>query len=266
MRVKANLRHELKYLIDLEQMNRVREAIEATMVPDAHGDRQGAYQISSLYYDTPDYKAYWDKIEGHKIRRKVRVRVYGGQVMGPETPAFVEIKARQDKLMAKRRARLPYGQAIDFDGFEGRPSNERAGNAATGEMTGDSAVLSEVFYLYRTLQLRPAAVVTYDRLAYEGGEHFPDLRVTFDTNLRGRVHDLSLLSLGQAADEYFLPPDRCVLEVKVNRTAPYWLTRILSDHRCTLRRVSKYCMALETGAVIRNRQRIIETQPMLTQP
>ena len=261
MRVKTNLRHELKYLIDLQQMNAVRAAIEATMLPDAHGDQQGAYQISSLYYDTPDYKAYWDKIEGHKIRRKVRVRVYGGQVIRPETPAFVEIKARQDKLMAKRRARLPYSQAIDFDGFEGGASVELSGNSGDHEVTGDSAVLSEVFYLYRTLQLRPAAVVTYDRLAYEGGEHFPDLRVTFDTNLRGRVHDLSLLSLGEAADEYFLPPDRCVLEVKVNRTVPYWLTHILSNHRCTLRRVSKYCMALETGAVIRNRQHILEARP-----
>ncbi len=137
MRVKANLRHELKYLIDLEQMNRVREAIEATMTPDAHGDRQGAYQISSLYYDTPDYKAYWDKVEGHKVRRKVRVRVYGDQVIDPETPAFVEIKARTDKLMAKRRARMPYAQAIDFDAFEQiSQKSQRKNGEAESEIRG----------------------------------------------------------------------------------------------------------------------------------
>ena len=258
MRFKTNLRHELKYLINLEQMNAMREAIHATMAPDAHGDQHGAYQISSLYYDTPDYKAYWDKIEGHKVRRKVRVRVYGNQVIAPETPAFVEIKQRVDKLMAKRRVRMPYARAIDFDGFEQASQGTKAAAGQSADLADKSAMFHELFYLYRNLQLRPAAVVTYDRLAYEGGERFPDLRVTFDTNLRGRVHDLSLLSLGQAREQYFLPPDRCVLEVKVNRTVPYWLTRILSDHRCTLRRVSKYCMALETGAVIRNRQHIIQ--------
>ncbi len=174
----------------------------------------------------------------------------------------MEIKARTDKLMAKRRARMPYARAIDFEAFEQLShKSQRYNGEATGETENQdeaSALLHEVFYLYQTLQLRPAAVVTYDRLAFEGGENFPDLRVTFDTNLRGRVHDLSLLSLGTSDDVYFLPPDRCVLEVKVNHTVPYWLTRILSDHRCTLRRVSKYCMALETGAVIRNRQHIVQ--------
>lgn len=250
MRIKTNLRHELKYVIDRTQFAAVQTGIGEQMQPDAHGDEAGAYQISSLYYDTPDYKAYWDKIEGHKVRRKVRVRVYGDGTVAPQTTAYLEVKQRVDKLMAKRRVALSYADAVDFDAFEAR----------FDEVNGtDKTVTNEVYYLYRTLQLRPSAVVTYDRLAYEGGEHFPDLRVTFDTNLRGRVRDLSLLSHGHATDEYFLPPDRAVLEVKVNHTVPYWLTKLLSDHRCTLRRVSKYCSALENGAVIRSRRRIVQS-------
>ncbi|NUO84375.1 VTC domain-containing protein, partial [candidate division KSB1 bacterium] len=66
------------------------------------GDARGVYPITSLYYDTPDYKAYWDKIDGQRNRRKVRVRVYGNGVVSAATPAFVEIKARRIQFLNKR--------------------------------------------------------------------------------------------------------------------------------------------------------------------
>ena len=54
------------------------------------------------------------------------------------------------------------------------------------------------------------------------------------------------------------------MEIKVNQTAPFWLTQILSRHRCILRRVSKYCRVLEpwsrAAQIIQNRQRIMVTQ------
>ena len=249
MRVKATLRHELKYLITREQYHAVLDHLQARMVPDRFGDQDGAYAISSLYYDTPDYKAYWDKLEGHKVRRKVRVRVYGNEPVSETTPAFVEIKQRVDKLMAKRRVRLPYAQAVDFAAFQTRPP---------GLDDHEWAVLREVAYLHATLQLQPACVVRYDRLAFEGGQHFPDLRVTFDTNLRGRTRQLSLRAGDAGHDTFFMPPERGILEVKVNHTVPYWLTRLLSEQRCTLRRVSKYCGALEINAVVTGRQRLVE--------
>jgi hypothetical protein len=118
-------------------------------------------------------------------------------------------------------------------------------------------VIQEVQYLQNTLQLQPACVVSYDRLAFEGSEYDPGLRVTFDTNLKGRVHDLSLLSQGYAENHFFLPPEQCVMEIKVNYRVPYWLTELIGRYRCTLRRVSKYCTALEQAKVILNRQHII---------
>ena len=75
MRIKEYSRHELKYLITREQREQLAQVLPEYMELDTHGDDQGRYPISSLYYDTADYKAYWDKVEGHKFRRKVRVRV-----------------------------------------------------------------------------------------------------------------------------------------------------------------------------------------------
>lgn len=252
MRVKSALRYELKYLITHRQYAALVDLMQARMVPDAHGGDQGAYPIASLYFDTPDYKAYWDKLEGHEIRRKVRVRAYGREPVGRTTPVYLEIKQRVNKLMAKRRVRLPYADAVD-------PAAVDAG-AVPGLSEHDRAVLGEVQYLQGTLQLRPACIVRYDRLAFEGGEHFPDLRVTFDSNLRGQVRDLSLAA-GPESERLILPPERLILEVKINRTVPFWLSQALNREACVLRRISKYCATLEANAVINLRQRMAVLPP-----
>jgi hypothetical protein len=254
MRVKEKLRYELKYVLTAEQAAAVRADLAGYVAPDEHGDAQGAYRITSLYYDTPDYRAYWDKLEGHKVRRKVRVRTYGDTVADGDVACYLEIKHRVNQRMGKRRARLPYAVATDFDALADRPP-------AVDE--ADWVVMQEVGFLYATLRLQAACIVRYDRLALNGDASHPDLRITFDTNLRGRARVLSLLAAEQpvgAEDPYFLPPDRCIMEIKVNQTAPFWLTQILSRHRCILRRVSKYCGALEQSAVIQNRQRIMVRQ------
>ena len=248
MRIKSDLRYELKYLIRREQMKALTAELADRMVCDPYAGELGQYPITSLYFDSPDYKAYWDKLEGHRSRRKVRVRVYGSDQVTPETAAFLEIKQRINVRMRKRRVALPYGDAVNFDDFD-TPRQDRPVQAA--------AVLQEVYYLYRTLQLRPAAVVHYDRMALEGRDYYADLRVTFDTNVRGRTHDLSLLSTGHATDQVLLPPDQVILEVKANQTVPLWMVRMLSRHRCTFFRISKYCAVLERSKVIGARQRVV---------
>ena len=76
-----------------------------------------------------------------------------------------------------------------------------------------------------------------------------DVRLTFQDK------ELSLLELGFTPTFYQFV--ETILEVKVNRSVPYWLTQILSQERCTFRRISKYCAALEKSSVIRSRQRIL---------
>jgi hypothetical protein len=247
MRVKSALRYELKYLITQRQAAALIDLMRARMVPDAYGGDEGSYAIASLYFDTPDYKAYWDKLEGHEVRRKVRVRAYGRKPVTASEPVYLEIKQRVNKLMAKRRVSLPYADAVNPQGVDADGAPNLAGDAR--------AVLQEVQYLQEMLYLRPACIVRYDRLAFEGGEHFPDLRVTFDSNLRGQVRDLALTT-GPESERRILSPERLILEVKVNRTVPFWLSQALSREGCVLQRISKYCATLETNAVINARQRL----------
>jgi hypothetical protein len=250
VRIKEYSRYEMKYLLTDGQSRQLVEVMSAYLKRDAYGDADGRYSITSLYYDTADYKAYWDKIEGHRFRRKVRVRVYGDQVMTPDTNCFVEIKQRINKTLQKKRIVLPYVSATALCGTGADVETEVMSDT-------DQAVIQEVQYLQNTLQLQPACVVSYDRLAFEGSEYDPGLRVTFDSNLKGRVHDLTLLSQSYAENHFFLSPEQCVMEIKVNYRVPYWLTELIGRYRCTLRRVSKYCTALEQSKVLLQRQQII---------
>jgi SPX domain protein involved in polyphosphate accumulation len=253
VRPKNELRYELKYLLRREQVEPLVAELRQTLQLDAHGNELGTYPITSLYYDTPDYRAYWSKLDGQRSRRKLRVRVYGDTQVTPETPAFVEIKQRVNKLMRKRRVALPYGEAVDLDRF-----HELGLSFAQQGRESEQAILHEAYYLYRTLQLRPACVVTYDRLAFEGDPRAPDLRITLDTNLRGRIHDLSLLSTGSATDQQVLGPEYAVLEVKANQNVPRWVAQLTARHRCTFYRISKYCLVLEKTQAIAQRQHVLE--------
>jgi hypothetical protein len=250
MRLKQFNRFELKYVLSRPQHDEFAAILPDYLDPDPRGDQYGRYSITSLYYDTKDYRAYWDKIEGHKFRRKVRIRVYEQQVVTPETLCFVEIKQRINKTLQKKRATLPYATAEALCG-NGIDLEEEV-----GMIDADRKTISEIRYLQNTLQLQPACVVSYDRMAFDGSEYEDGLRITLDTNLKGRVHDLSLLSNSYTQNQFFLPPDLCIMEVKVNYRVPYWLTEMIGKYRFTLRRVSKYCAALEQTKAILQQQQI----------
>jgi len=252
MRVKSIVRYELKYLITWQQRDALIADLQQQMQPDSHGDATGNYTITSLYYDTATYDAYWEKIEGEKQRRKVRVRTYGEQTVQPHTLCYLEIKQRQDKTLTKKRVLLPYSDAVALDTLDSLAQRPDLSES-------DRATISEVSYLYHVRALQPACVVRYNRLALNGGTEYSDLRVTFDTELRGRIHDLTLLSTGHADDIYFLPPDICILEIKANHSVPYWLAQLANKHHCTMRRISKYCTALEACGALLARQKIIQT-------
>ena len=55
-----NGRYELKFpLIDMASKERFLEALRPSLKEDPHGDK-ALYRVSSQYFDTPDYQAYWE--------------------------------------------------------------------------------------------------------------------------------------------------------------------------------------------------------------
>jgi hypothetical protein len=106
-------RLELKYLVSLQQAEQLKAALQAYVVPDEHGHNKGRYTLSSLYYDSPDLRCYWENEHGLKFRRKLRIRRYEtGEVFTDESPVFLEIEQRYDRVTQKRRIVMSYHEAL----------------------------------------------------------------------------------------------------------------------------------------------------------
>jgi hypothetical protein len=95
-------RFELKYLVPLKAAEEFKQALRAYLLPDEHGDSLGCYYLSSLYYDGPDLRFFWEKVEGISFRRKLRIRQYESSApLTENTPVFVEIEQRVQPGHAK---------------------------------------------------------------------------------------------------------------------------------------------------------------------
>jgi SPX domain protein involved in polyphosphate accumulation len=202
------------------------------MTLDTHG-ASGDYRVTSLYYDSPDLTCYRSKVDGILYRRKVRIRTYGLHAASDDDAIALEIKQRINRTVQKRRLELPLPLAEQLC----------AGTLDLTDLTDlspdDHEVASEVRYLVDALDLRPTAITAYQRRAFMGNRYDSGLRITFDTQLCGRMHALRVNE--DANNHVIAPPDVCVMEVKANDAVPDWVTSLLARHECQLQRVSKYC-------------------------
>jgi hypothetical protein len=226
-------RFELKYIADVWQARRFRDDIRSMLAPDPFSP-SGSYEVWSRYYDTADLRCYWEKIDGIRFRRKLRIRHYGDprEITG-SMPVSVEIKQRVNRVTQKRRVVLPYGDAL-------RLCDRRT---EVEHQPCDRPVVDEVLTLAHERDLRPVAVVGYHRFALVGTGADSGLRVTFDTRLSGRDRDLDLAV--DAPNRHVVSPDLTVIELKVDDRVPTWLSRRVAGHNLQLRRLSKYCQTVE---------------------
>ncbi len=226
-------RFELKYLITLQEAERFRHALRAYLLPDDNGETQGCYELSSLYYDSPDLRCYWEKVDGLKFRRKLRIRLYGDRVPDDDTIVYVEIKQRVDRVTQKRRVALPLCQALRFcDDREMPPFDPQ-----------DRLVIEEIQAFLWHYNLHPTCLVRYNRQALIGSAYDIGLRVTFDTAMSYQTLPLDLR--GRACGMAMFPGGWTIMEIKVNERIPYWLTELVAAHNLRMVRVSKYCRSIE---------------------
>lgn len=200
-------RYEKKYLIPEEIYAEFRSRLR----PYMQEDQYGLHTICNIYYDTPQYDLIRRSIEKPVYKEKLRLRSYGIPTL--DTPVFLEIKKKYEKVVNKRRIQLPLWQAYDYVEKGIRPDM-------------DSQILREIdFFLYR-YPLQRGLYLAYDRIALFEKKN-PDFRVTFDHNIRSRSVNMGLEQGDQGKP---LLPDRYYLmESKVLGATPLWFTQILSD-------------------------------------
>ena len=96
----------------------------------------------------------------------------------------------------------------------------------------------EIGYFQSFYHTAPKVFIGYDRLAFAGIDD-PQLRITFDTNLRWRDTDVDL-RLGNHGAPIALPCGDVLMEVKIPGACPLWLCHLLSDVGAFPASFSKY--------------------------
>ena len=211
-------RYELKYLLNAEQTDFLRERLKGRMQVDQYGKTS----IASLYYDTPTYRLIRTSVEKPLFKEKIRLRSYG--LATTESPVFLELKRKAYGIVYKRRVETTIPLVHKFFSGEGDI-------CAGGQINNEIKTFRDY---YKTLV--PACLIIYDRTAYF--EPDGDLRLTIDENPRYRTKDLTLTKSMDGVS--LLDPGWTILEVKVQQAMPLWLAEILSIGKIAKASFSKY--------------------------
>ena len=218
-------RYELKYIITLEQKERILE----TMKPYMALDNYGRTTIRNIYFDTNTYRLIRRSIEKPAYKEKLRMRSYSRE--SGTSPVFVELKKKYKHIVYKRRLSVPEEDAIQWI----------CKRTDLGLNTQISAEIDYFCNYYETLH--PAVFLSYEREAYYSfcGD---DFRVTFDNNILCRQEDLSLQS--EIWGTSIFPEHLVLMEIKCSGGIPLWMTHILSAEHIYKTSFSKYGTAYQT--------------------
>lgn len=218
-------RYELKYMMTLEQKEKVLQKMQPYMTLDKHGRTT----IRNIYFDTDNYRLIRRSIDKPTYKEKLRVRSYFQAL--PDSTVFVELKKKYQSMVYKRRISLPEREAMEWV----------IRNQHCPKSTQISQEIDYFLDYYETLH--PVLFLSYEREAYyeKGGG---DFRVTFDDTILCRQDDLSLES-----DVYGTPlllKEMVLMEIKCSGGIPLWMTHILSLEHIYKTSFSKYGTAYET--------------------
>ncbi|MGH7451053.1 MAG: VTC domain-containing protein, partial [bacterium] len=204
-------RLEYKYLVPNTLVDQIRSDLLPYMEIDHFAEKQesGEYTVRSVYYDTPGFHCYQEKMDGVKVRKKFRIRGYNQPA--EDSIVFLEIKRKYENFIEKNRAPLLYK---DLDALFSSPDLDKY-IISFSKSDKEKSEAQRFLYHYYRLGLRPAVLVVYDREAFLG-KFDPSLRLTFDKNLRGAIFP----SLAMLYDEDCLKsamPQHFIFEVKFFR-------------------------------------------------
>ena len=218
-------RYELKYMLTLDQKEKILEAMSHYM----ELDKYGRSTIRNIYFDTVSYRLIRRSIEKPLYKEKLRIRSYAQA--DSESTVFVELKKKYEKVVYKRRLALPEREAMAW------VCSELA-------CPVDTQISREIDYFISFYEkLIPAVFLSYEREAYydrDGG----DFRVTFDDNILARESDVSLCS--EAYGSAILPEGKILMELKCSGGIPLWMVEVLSREKIFKTSFSKYGTAYST--------------------
>jgi hypothetical protein len=228
-----HVRYERKYLVPNEQLNDLRKAIQPFVRPDllapvTLGFPQ--YTVRSIYFDSPDNGALFEKLEGFKNRKKLRLRGYDQG--NDQSTVFLEIKRKLENRIAKTRVKTDFLSARNLLETANR-------DAAFTPETPAYEDAGRFLYNYIRYRQTPRNLVVYDREPYHG-KFDSGVRITFDKNIRSRL----IPALTELYDDHGLKlvwEKHFILEIKYfTDYMPSWGRSLVEDFKLSHQALSKY--------------------------
>lgn len=213
-------RYEYKYLMTEKQT----EVFMAAIGDRLENDAFPVSQIHNLYYDTLDYRLIRTSLEQPVYKEKLRLRSYG-----EAERVFVELKKKYDGVVYKRRVSAALDEAMRWLDGNAEPPDSQIGREIEAARC-------------RYAALQPRVYLAYDRKSWKGKDN-PELRLTFDRNIRYRWENWDI------HDDYqtrlLLPENVVLMELKLTDSIPIWMVQVLSELKIYKTSFSKYGLAYQ---------------------
>ena len=224
MAIEVFNRHENKYRLSGRTFAEISGAIAERIEVDKYNVGGETYPIFNIYYDTPGNDVIRASLSKPAYKEKLRLRSYGAPTA--DSTVYVEIKKKALGVVNKRRSGMKLREAYTFLESGAVPDIQPHMNAQA---------LNEAAYILGRMPLAPAALLSYERVAFFGER---ELRVSFDTNIQTRRYDLRL-EYG-AYGEQLLGEGEWLMEIKTAGNMPLWLSGLLAKHKAYPASFSKY--------------------------
>ena len=206
-------RLEKKFILNKHQLTSFKKLINNHMQADAFGH----YNVLNIYYDTPNWDIAKLQLEKPIYREKLRMRCYNSN--NKNSDMFLELKKKYKGVSYKRRTYI----------------SDYANSTFT--LNEKKQIDKEIDYYINTNQVSERMFIGYSREAYAGIQD-PNLRLTLDTNICYRTHDLNFNDVTNGTK--ILAHDQTLLEVKIGGAFPLWLAKFLSENQLYANSFSKF--------------------------
>jgi len=225
-------RFEFKYHLPRALADRLVPQLLNYMDWDPFAQEKEFYRVNSLYWDSANFQAFHDKLDGYFERKKIRIRYYGDD-FASASPHFFEIKRKKGDAILKNRMDVGIEDVVNFISDSASIKNLKC---------KDESFVDELLYEIFNKQLKPAVLVSYLRKPFIS-KFDSKFRVTFDYEIM----------VAQPTEELFVGhyksvnDELVVMEVKFNGALPRWFHKeVIEMYSLQKDTFSKYCSGIES--------------------